>query len=215
MFPDLKSEAEAYVKILAGDEMGLGPMASIGGINVISGKATLSANLLASQVKRHPNYNYKVVDHSETVCKIDFYEHGELSGHSEFTIEDARKAGVANKGVWKSYPKAMLFARALTQGVRWNCPDVTAGSPAYVPEELGESEAVEAEVVEPGPLDELRRVADGIGTPIDVRQRIGEWIHENGDPDPERVDRAVKAMKAGETADLLAGITLDAKPVEA
>jgi hypothetical protein len=38
----------------------------------------------------------------------------------------------------------MNFARALSQGVRWYCPDVTAGSPAYVPEELG------AEVEESG-----------------------------------------------------------------
>ena len=31
----------------------------------------------------------------------------------------------------------MMFARALSQGVRWYCPDVTAGTPAYSPEELG------------------------------------------------------------------------------
>ena len=60
LFPDLRSEAQAFVKIVAGQELGLGPLASVSGLNVIKGRVTFSANLLASMVKRHPSYDYRV-----------------------------------------------------------------------------------------------------------------------------------------------------------
>ncbi len=152
LFPDLKSEAQAFVKVIAGRELGIGPMAAMQGLFVIEGKVTFSANLLAAQVKQSPTYDYLVREHGAAGCRIDFLQNGEVIGTSEFTMEDATRAGVAGKSNWKRYPKAMMFARALSQGVRWYCPDVTAGSPAYVPEELGaettaEGEPITAEVV--------------------------------------------------------------------
>lgn len=161
MFPDLRSEAQAVVKIVAGQELGFGPMASMQAIQMIQGKPTVSANALAALVKKHPVYNYRSIEHTAEVCRLEFFEAGESTGISEFTIADAQRAGIAGGQNWRKYPKAMLFARALSQGVRWYAPDVTAGSPAYVPEELGaqvnsEGEAIEPEVVvaEQGPAIE-------------------------------------------------------------
>ena len=175
LFPDSKSEAQAYVKVIAGQELGIGPMAAMAGINVIQGKVTLSANLLAAQVKRHPAYNYRVKDHTNEVCRIEFFENGDPVGVSEFTIQDAKQAGVAGGQNWRKYPKAMLFARALTQGVRWYCPDVTAGSPAYVPEEL-EPEVVEAEVVSPV-VEEFTGLAKDYEFDPEARRAIWEFVN--------------------------------------
>ena len=47
-FSDVKSEAQAIVKVMAGAELGLQPFASMTGIHIISGKPTLSANLIAT-----------------------------------------------------------------------------------------------------------------------------------------------------------------------
>lgn len=149
-FKDASDLSKAVVKIVAGQEMGLGPMASMQGIHIIDGKPSMAANLLAAQVKRHPAYNYRPVSVTDQGAKIEFFEHGESIGTSEFTLQDAQTAGIAGKGNFKKYPKAMMFARALSQGVRWYCPDVTAGTPAYVPEELG---AVVAESGEPKPTE--------------------------------------------------------------
>lgn len=137
MFPDLRSEAQAVVKIVAGQELGFGPMASMQAIQMIQGKPTVSANALAALIKKHPAYNYRTQEHTAEVCRLEFFENGESAGVSEFSMQDAQNAGLLGNQVWKKYPKAMLFARALSQGVRWYAPDVTAGSPAYVPEELG------------------------------------------------------------------------------
>lgn len=165
MFKDATDPAKAIVKIIAGQELGLGPMASMTGIHMIEGKPTLSANLLATQVKRHPAYDYKVREHTESACSIEFLQNGEVVGTSDFTHEDAVKAGVANKQNYKRYPKAMMFARALSQGVRWYCPDVTAGTPAYVPEELG------AEVNEDGePVDVVVVPNEAAETPVEATE---------------------------------------------
>lgn len=202
LFPDSRSEAQAYVKVIAGQELGIGPMAAMAGINVIQGKVTLSANLLASQVKRHPAYSYRVKEHTNTVCRIEFTEDGEAIGLSEFSVEDAQRAGVAGGQNWKKYPKAMLFARALTQGVRWYCPDVTSGSPAYVPEELGGAESVEPEVVEAEivpPKDdsapkllELKEQMEKYEFPDDAVAGVKNYIRTDAGVDHERVDDLLK-----------------------
>lgn len=131
-----QSIAKIGVAILAGREMGIGEFASVNGIHIINGKPTMSANLMASRVKAHPRYNYKVVEMSAENVSIDFYENGELIGNSCFGVKDAKAAGLTS-GNWSKYPRNMLFARALSNGVRWYAPDVFEGSTVYTPDEMG------------------------------------------------------------------------------
>jgi hypothetical protein len=133
-FSDAKDIAQAVVKVMAGAELGLPPFASMTGIHVIKGKPTLGANLMASLIKGSGKYNYRVVEHTDKVCRIVFYENGEKAGESVFTAADAQRAGVQNMG---KYPKNMLFARAISNGARWHCPDVFSGAAVYTAEELG------------------------------------------------------------------------------
>jgi hypothetical protein len=134
MFTDAKQAVQAFVKIQAGQEIGLPPFASMSGIHIIQGKPTLGAGVIASAVKGSGKYDYKVKEMSEKICSIDFFQGSENIGNSTFTIEDAKKA--LTKNIDK-FPKNMLFARAISNGVKWFCPDVFAG-PVYVPEEMPE-----------------------------------------------------------------------------
>ena len=133
-FTDANSISKAVVKVLAGREMGFGPIASMNGIHVIKGKTSVGANLMASAVKTHPRYNYKVKVLTDKVCTLELFEDGKLCGESTFTADDARKAGTQNMD---KFPRNMLFARAMSNGVRWFCPDVFMGNTVYTPEELG------------------------------------------------------------------------------
>jgi hypothetical protein len=132
MFADTKSAAQAIVKIQAGQEIGIPPFASMTGIHIIQGKPTIGAGLIASRLKGSGKYDYRVVEASEKVCSIDFYQGNTKIGNSTFTIEDAKKA--LTKNIDK-FPKNMLFARAISNGVKWYCPDIFSG-PVYVPEEM-------------------------------------------------------------------------------
>jgi len=132
MFPDIKSAAQAIVKIQAGAELGIAPFAAMYGIHIISGKPTIGAGVMAAMVKASGKYNYRVTEQTDKVCSIDYYEGAEIIGTSTFTIEDAKKAGTKNTD---KFPRNMLFARAMSNGVKWYTPDVFAG-PVYVPEEM-------------------------------------------------------------------------------
>jgi len=133
-FADTRDAAQAIVKIMAGRELGIAPIAAMTGIHIISGRPALGANLIATKIKASGKYDYFVKQNSATVCEIEFFQHGEPIGNSVFTIDDARKAGTKNLD---KYPRNMLFARALSNGAKWYCPDAFAGIAAYVPEELG------------------------------------------------------------------------------
>jgi len=132
MFADTKSAAQAIVKIQAGQEIGIPPFAAMTGIHIIQGKPTIGAGLIASRVKGSGKYDYKVVEATELKCSIDFYQGKDKIGNSTFTIEDAKKAGTKNID---KFPKNMLFARAISNGVKWYTPDVFSG-PVYTPEEM-------------------------------------------------------------------------------
>lgn len=132
MFPDIKTAAQAVVKIQAGAEMGIPPFAAMSGIHIIQGKPTVGAGLMAANVKGSGKYDYRVIESTDKSCSVDFYQGKEKIGNSTFTIEDAKKAGTKNID---KFPKNMLFARAISNGVKWFTPDVFSG-PVYVPEEM-------------------------------------------------------------------------------
>jgi hypothetical protein len=59
----------------------------------------------------------------------------------EWTIEMATKAGLAGKDNWKNYPRQMLRARVVSEGVRTVYPAVCVG--VYTPEEVQDFEPAE------------------------------------------------------------------------
>ena len=60
-FSDTKEAAQAVVKVLAGRELGFGPIASMTGVHIVQGKPSLGANLLGAAIKGSGRYNYRVV----------------------------------------------------------------------------------------------------------------------------------------------------------
>ena len=146
-FADAKDASQAIVKVLAGRELGFGPIASMTGVNVIKGKIALSANLIAAAIKRSGKYNYRVIEHTDAGCEIAFFEGSQEVGRSKFTIDDAKKAGLAGGTNWSKYPRNMTFARALSNGAKWYCADVFGG-PIYTPDELGANVDAEGEIID-------------------------------------------------------------------
>ncbi len=139
-FADARDMAQAAVKVMAGEELGIPPVASMMGIHIIKGKVVLSANLIASRIKAH-GYDYVFEQFDATVCKIDFLSRIEdgkrrVLGKSSFSIQDAKQAKI-ELAMYEKYPRNMLFSRAISNGARWFCPDIFSGVPVYSPDEFG------------------------------------------------------------------------------
>ena len=176
-FSDVKTQAQAMVKVMAGAEIGLPPFASMSGIHIVQGKPVIGANLVATLVKNDPRYDYRVKQADNKACVLTWYEGGKPVGESSFTWDEATAAGLTSKDNWRKYTSDMLFARALTRGARRYAPGIFGGAPVYTPDEMGvdtdeDGHVIEGQVVtvapeplakpaapepEPGPLpdDEL------------------------------------------------------------
>ena len=171
-FTDVKSEAQAIVKVMAGQELGLPPFASMAGIHIIQGKPVLGSNVIATLVKNDPRYDYKIGRCDNATCHIEWYEGGLAVGSVVFTMEEAKAAGLAHKDNWKKYPSDMLFARAISRGARRFAPGIFGGAPVYTPDEMG------ADVDEDGHIIDMVDMKD---TPVDMRDGP-KWTPE---PDVE------------------------------
>ena len=180
-FQDARQVSQCVVKILAAREIGLGSFAGVTGVHVIKGKPTFSANIMANKVKSSGRYNYRVTELSERACSIEYFEmfdgKWQSIGVSTFNIDDAKKAGTQNMD---KFPRNMLFARAMSNGVRWYCPDVMNGNVVYTPEELGAA------------VDEDGNVIDGIVTPSEV-EPVVDQTPQAAEPEPKMTKQELAA----------------------
>ena len=150
MFPDIQSEAAAATKVIIGRGLGLTDYDAMSGLHIIKGKAVLAANLMAAAIKRSGKYDYRVTEHTDAVCTIDFYGGGVKIGSTSFSIEDAKRAGLGGDN-WRKYARAMLFARCISMGYRTHCPDALGAAPVYV-EAHGETEILDDPPAKPAKL---------------------------------------------------------------
>jgi len=158
LFADTRDLAQACVKILAGEEIGVPPLAAMTGIHLIKNKVSYSAFLMAS-VAGKAGYRFTYPEHSEKRCVLHVFRGTEKVGESSFSFEDAARAGLTSNDTYKKYPKNMLWARAMSNACKWYCSDAFAGSTPYTPDELGATvnpETLEVEsVTNVEPLPEL------------------------------------------------------------
>jgi len=139
LFPDLQSAEQAVVKIMAGAELGIPPIASQNAFHIVKGKIMMHYSAIAGAVKR-VGCKYKVDQHDDETCTLTFYDsEGAKLGQSEFTQSDAKKAGTQNM---EKIPKVMLFARAMSQGARMLVPEAFNGMVVY---ESSERDLIESE----------------------------------------------------------------------
>jgi hypothetical protein len=147
-FKDARQAEAAFAKILLGRDLGLSPTEAMQALHVFDGKVEASADFHATRVKRTPGYDYRVAwegqaadkkgAHPGLKCIITYTHEDEEIGVSDFSWEDAARAGLTGKDVWQKYPRNMLFARAMSNGVAWFCPEVMGSVRVYSEGEVEE-----------------------------------------------------------------------------
>lgn len=176
-FDDAKSAAQAGVKIMAGMELGIPPVAAVRGVYVLDGNTCLSSGLLAALIKQHPRYDYKVVEATDERAELAFFENGEKQGTASFSMEEARSIDhgskkLAQKDNWQNYPSDMCFSRALSRGRRRFCPDI--GNGIYTPDEMGAVTDRDGHVVEAEVVDESSGKANGTASVPESEEKSSE-----------------------------------------
>ena len=197
MFADARDAAQAGVRILAGQAWGIDPFTAMTAVQMIQNRPAMSAGVMAAKVKGHPKYDYVVNRLDGEACEIEFFQGDRSLGVSSFTIEDAKQAGYAGKQNYKQTPRNMLFARALSNGVRWFTPDVFSAS-VYTPEDfMGESEGDLPEVKGPGvrekPLGPPQKPAVA-SEPVEATEGGGPPWQQEAPSEPLATPAQLKAL---------------------
>jgi hypothetical protein len=145
-------------------------------------------------------YDYKVLDHTPERCEIAFYRQRtpasawETLGTSVFTVEDARTAGLVRpRSNWEKFPRNMVFARAVSNGVAFHCPEVMGGLRVYAEDEVFEQQAPPESIGEPGTGDDDLSYLDATAETVEPEEELRSEL--------DRIDRAIALLEAATPRD--------------
>jgi hypothetical protein len=120
--------------ILFGAEIGIGPMQSLAKIAIIDGRPAPSAELARALLLSD---GHDIWVEEATTTKVTMAGKRSNSTHVQkvtWTMDDAKKAGLAGKPNWARYPRQMLLARASVELARMVAPDSLGGISVFAEE---------------------------------------------------------------------------------
>lgn len=204
-FPAFGTVDKAFTLMMVAQAEGCHPMQAVQRYDVIQGKPAKKTDaMLADYQRLGGKVTWDVLTDQE--CRATFEAPGLGKPVTlSWTIAMATAAKLSNKDNWKNYPRAMLRARVVSEGIRTAMPGVVAG--LYSPEEVqdfsapvslapppaGTPTVVDAEVVQPQEpkaspeqIKALCAAMNGIG--IKDREDVLSWCEE-------RIGRKVGSRK--------------------
>jgi len=139
MFPAYGAPEAALLVLMAGREFGLGAMASLRSFHIIEGKPTMSAQAMMARCLEHASCEHFRVVRSECTNELATVSVKRVGWQTPeiytWSLDDAKRAGLAGRGNWSKYPREMLINRCIAEAARFTWPEVMAG--VYAPEEFG------------------------------------------------------------------------------
>lgn len=129
-----QNSAQVAAVILAGRELGVGPMAALRSFYLVNGKLGMDASFVSGRMLAH-GVGLEWLRDDDECASVRLSRAGMPPYVSTFTRQDAERAGLWGSATWRKYPRAMLRARAITAGARAYAADCFAGS-VYTPDEL-------------------------------------------------------------------------------
>lgn len=158
-----------------GRAIGLDVITTTQSVHVIQGRATASADLMASLTRRAGHRMRIVSDDEHAEVTIFRADDPEFAFTTRWDTAKAQRAKLVGKDTWKQFPGAMLRARAISECVRMACPEVLHGS-IYTPEEIGAN-------------------VDHDGVPLDAEVQQLRSV-QSGEPDPWQAPAPQQAAPA-------------------
>lgn len=197
--------AAVTAAILAGREMGVGPMTALQHIHVIKGKPGQSAHLMRALVLA-AGHEFEYLETTDSRAVVRGRRNGESSWTEvTFTSDQARKAQINLGG----YPEDKLIARATARLCRRKFADVISGL-AYTVEELQDGDvqftddiaaqpaAIEGAPADTGPAQRTaqRRTKRAAAKPAPARPEQPDEPHA-GPPLPDEEEQPTSSDQGG------------------
>lgn len=131
----IQNAEQALALMLVAQAEGLHPATAARDYHIIQGRPALKADAMMA---RYLSSGGKVQwhEHTDTEVAATFTHPSGGSLKIGWNMERARKAGLAGKDMWAKYPRQMLRARVISEGIRATNPGIAIG--IYTPEEVGD-----------------------------------------------------------------------------
>ena len=135
------NESQAFTLMMLAHSRGLHPVQAVERYHVIQGKPAMKADAMLAEFQAHGGV-ITWHKHETQVCSATF----EAPAVREpvtitWTIEDAKRAELMKNTMWHKYPRQMLRARVISEGVRMTMPGIVIG--IYTPEEVSDFEPLQ------------------------------------------------------------------------
>lgn len=144
----VKNQVQALALMLIAQSEGLHPATAARDYHVIQGRPALKADAMLAKFQSAGGKVEWLV-YTDAKCEATFSHQQGGKVTVAWTLEMARSAGLAGKDVWKQYPRAMLRARVISEGIRTVYPAVLCG--LYTPEEVRDMAEVSGTAETSGP----------------------------------------------------------------
>jgi hypothetical protein len=129
----MKTVDQATALMLIAQAEGYHPALAARDYHIIQGRPTLKAETMMARFQQQGGkVEWNVLTNEEVTATFSHPSGG--SAKITWTIEMARSAKLADKDNWKAYPRAMMRARVVSEGIRTVFPGVVLG--VYTPEEV-------------------------------------------------------------------------------
>jgi hypothetical protein len=133
----ITTKEQALALMLVAQAEGLHPATAARDYHIIQGRPALKADaMLARYLSSGGKVEWE--EHTDTKVSATFTHPAGGSLKIEWDMARAQKAGLGGKDMWTKYPRQMLRARVISEGIRATNPAVASG--IYTPEEVEDME---------------------------------------------------------------------------
>lgn len=191
-----KSVAEVVTLGAVAEAQGKHPATVCLEYHVIQGRPALKADAMLARFQQAGGA-VQWIERTDKACAANFSHSQGGSLEVRWTLDDAKRAGLLNgKSNWTQYPRQMLSARVVSEGVRAVFPGVLGGF--YTPEEVSQFEPVAAPAKYARPEASSPVLTDEPVEVIDVQPVLVDPPREKAAPlFPKRKKQPVAAMDEG------------------
>lgn len=143
----MKTPEQALALMLLCQSEGIHPMVAVRDYHIIQGRPTLKADAMLSRFQSSGGV-VKWVSHTDEKVSA-YFSHPNCPEPVlvDWDMKRAKQADLGGKDIWKKYPRQMLRARVISEGVRATYPGACGG--VYTPEEVQDFDNEKNPTIEP------------------------------------------------------------------
>ncbi|UOF82380.1 UNVERIFIED_CONTAM: hypothetical protein [Bacteriophage sp.] len=167
----MKTPEQAMALMLVAQAEGYSPALAARDYHIIQGRPALKADAMLARFQMAGG-RVEWVTYTDAEVKATFSHPQGGSITLAWTFEQAKKIGLTGKDNWRNYPRAMLRARVVSEGIRTVFPGCVVG--VYTPEEVQDFTPAEKDIT-PAPAPTKEQAMEALNNIPEVVETEEPW----------------------------------------